>query len=83
MKKRQVTRAFDPIQAAFDMTDTDGDGHITDHEFANYYVTNMPGFGLSYSQWIQAFGLTIPKVDTNGNGKLEVHGMFNIDSSAQ
>ena len=76
MKKRQATRDFDPIQAAFDMTDSNGDGHITAYEFANYYVTNMPGFGLSYSQWVQAFGLTMPKVDANGNGTLEVDGKY-------
>ena len=83
MKKRYATRDFDPIQVAFDMTDSNDDGHITAVEFANYYVTNMPGFGLSHKQWVQAFGLTVPKVDTNGNGMLEVHGMLNIDSSAQ
>ena len=83
LKKRQVTRDFDPLQAAFDMTDANGNGHITATEFANFYVTNMPSFGLSLEQWVTQFDLAMPQIDTNGNKMLEIHGMYKIDSSAQ
>ena len=83
LKKRQVTRDFDPIQVAFDMTDTDGDGHITATEFADFYVTNMPSFSLTRKEWVAQFKQYVPRIDTNGNGMLEIHGMYNIDSSAQ
>ena len=76
MKKRQDTRESDPVQAAFDMTDSNGDGHIAADEFANSYVSKMQGHGLNHSQWIHSFGLTVPTVDTNGNGTLEVNGMY-------
>jgi Ca2+-binding EF-hand superfamily protein len=52
LKKRQVTRDFDPVQVAFDMTDGNGDGHITATEFAHFYVTTMPNSGLTKDQWV-------------------------------
>jgi Ca2+-binding EF-hand superfamily protein len=83
LKKRQVTRDFDPVQVAFDMTDANGDGHIEAYEFADFYVTNMPSFGLNHKQWLTGFRQVVPKIDTNGNGTLEIDGMYKIDSSAQ
>jgi Ca2+-binding EF-hand superfamily protein len=42
------------VQQAFDMTDANGDGHITAHEYASFYVVVAPTFDLSYVQWVQA-----------------------------
>ena len=83
LKKRQVTRDFDPLQTAFDMTDANGNGHIDADEFAKFYVTNMPSFGLNYNQWLTSFRQAMPHIDTNGNGTLEIDGMYKIDSSVQ
>ena len=75
MKKRQDTRNVH-VQQAFDMTDANGDGHITAHEYASFYVVVAPTFDLSYVQWVQALAMNLPQVDTNGNGTLEVDGMY-------
>ena len=76
MKKRQDTSNVNYVQTAFDMTDANGDGHITAHEYATFYVNNAPTFGLSYVQWVQALAMTLSQVDTNDNGKLEIDGMY-------
>ena len=76
MKKRHAIKYANPIQLAFDMTDSNDDKHITAHEFASFCVTNMPTLDLSYSQWVRDFHLAMREVDVNGNGTLEVDGMY-------
>ena len=76
MKKRQAIKDVDPIQLAFDMTDSNDDGHVTENEFASYCVNNMPSLHMSYNIWVEAFRKVMHTVDANGNGTLEVDGKY-------
>lgn len=75
-KRAQPDRGYvDADAGAFRLIDANHNGHITAAEFADYYVENVPQFGLTKAQWKYSFRRTIRlRFPYDRNGQLEIGG---------